>query len=390
MTNVHTNNAGTADVIATPPPGQKRKGRGKTTGLSIQKKLKESVNGKLKVIIPPDRMVAVGPGAKDFVTELSVTVLHNARHDVKNWKGVSDLAKDRIVAHMLDTFQLPDIQHNRDTILQTAKNLYRYRRSRLHDHFKKFATKEVRLQNMPSQVSEAEWKFLVEYFNSDDFKKMSERNKSNKAKQEVNHICGRKSFQAVSFEARDTNTGKEPNSQKFWEMTHVNSNGHWVNDASAEVNDKVKEVVAEKIQEIEEGTDVDLIANAAFMQIMREKEGYVRGQGSGVKPASRRSRDEIQEQLEAQQKEIEEERRKRESLESKLMEVKNQLEEERRSREVMETRLVHEQKLLKEGVMALVSHMQSSMNGLPAAIFNIINNSTGSDEASPTSLMDKN
>ncbi|KAH0632758.1 hypothetical protein KY284_035544 [Solanum tuberosum] len=361
MTNVHTNNAGTADVIATPPPGQKRKGRGKTTGLSIQKKLKESVNGKLKVIIPPDRMVAVGPGAKDFVTELSVTVLHNARHDVKNWKGVADLAKDRIVAHMLDTFQLPDIQHNRDTILQTAKNLYRYRRSRLHDHFKKFATKEVRLQNMPSQVSEAEWKFLVEYFNSDDFKKMSERNKSNKAKQEVNHICGRKSFQAISFEARDTNTGKEPNSQKFWEMTHVNSNGHWVNDASAEVNDKVKEVVAEQIQEIEEGTDVDLIANAAFMQIMREKAGYVRGQGSGVKPASWRSRDETQEQLEAQQKEIEEERCKRESLESKLMEVKNQLEEERRSREVMETRLVREQKLLKEGVMALVSHMQSSM-----------------------------
>nr|XP_010326089.1 uncharacterized protein LOC101253714 isoform X2 [Solanum lycopersicum] len=390
MTDVHANNAGTADVIATPPPGKKRKGRGKTTGLSIQKKLKESVNGKLKVIIPPDRTVAVGPGAKDFVTELSVTVLHNARHDVKNWKGVSDLAKDRIVAHMLDTFQLPDIQHNRDTILQTAKNLYRYRRSRLHDHFKKFATKELRLQNMPSQVNEAEWKFLVEYFISDDFKKMSERNKSNKAKQEVNHICGRKSFQAVSFEARDTNTGKEPNSQKFWEMTHVNSNGHWVNDASAEVNDKVKEVVAEQIQEIEEGADVDLIANAAFMHIMREKAGYVRGQGSGVKPASRRSRDEIQEQLEAQQKEIEEERRKRESLESKLMEVKYQLEEERRSREVMETRIVREQKLLKEGVMALVSHMQSSMNGLPAAIFNIINNSTGSDEARPTSLMDKN
>ncbi|KAF3640591.1 hypothetical protein FXO38_22078 [Capsicum annuum] len=72
-----------------------------TTGLSIQKKRKKSDNGKLKVIIPPDQTVAVGPGAKDFVTELSVTVLHNARHDVKNWKGVSDLAKARIVAHML-------------------------------------------------------------------------------------------------------------------------------------------------------------------------------------------------------------------------------------------------------------------------------------------------
>lgn len=80
---------------------KKRKGRGKTTGLSTQKKRKENDNEKLKVIIPPDRTVAVGPGAKDFVTKLSVKVLHNARHDVKNWKGVPDLAKNRIVAYML-------------------------------------------------------------------------------------------------------------------------------------------------------------------------------------------------------------------------------------------------------------------------------------------------
>lgn len=123
----------------------------------------------------------------------------------------------------------------------------------------------------------------------------------------------------------------------------------------------MKEVVAEQIQEIEEGTDVDPIINAAFTQTMRGKAGYIRGQGLGTKPAGRRSRDEIQEQLVAQQKEIEEERHKRVSLESKLMEVKNQLEEERKNREVMEARLVGEQKLLKEGVMALVSHIQSSM-----------------------------
>ncbi|KAL3363296.1 hypothetical protein AABB24_012537 [Solanum stoloniferum] len=103
-----------------------------------------------------------------------------------------------------DTFQLLDIQHNQDTILQTVKKLYRYRRSRHHDHFKKFTTKEESLQNIPTNVNEAEWKFLVDYFSSDDFKKMSERNKSNKAKQEVNHICARKSFQAVSYEARNT------------------------------------------------------------------------------------------------------------------------------------------------------------------------------------------
>ncbi|KAH0649579.1 hypothetical protein KY285_034827 [Solanum tuberosum] len=102
MKNMHiSNDSETADVSAILPPEKKRKGRGKTTWLSTQKKRKENDNGKLKVIIPPDRTVAVGPGAKDFITELSVKVLHNARHDVKNWKGVPDLAKNKIVAYML-------------------------------------------------------------------------------------------------------------------------------------------------------------------------------------------------------------------------------------------------------------------------------------------------
>ncbi|KAH0758078.1 hypothetical protein KY290_021571 [Solanum tuberosum] len=207
-------------------------GRGKTTGLSIQKKRK-NINGKLSVIIPPDQRVAVGPGANDFVTEISVKVFQHARHDIKNWKNVSDLAKDRIIAHILDTFQLSDTQHVWDTILDQANKLYRYRRSRLHDHFKKYATKEESFLNMPAEVNEVEWKFLVEYFSSDSFK------------------------------------------------------------------DKVKEIVADQIQENEEEIDADPIANAAFVRIMGEKSGYYRGQNLGIKP-SKRSMNEIQEQLQAQ------------------------------------------------------------------------------------------
>nr|XP_009802806.1 PREDICTED: uncharacterized protein LOC104248275 [Nicotiana sylvestris] len=115
----------------------------------------------------------------------------------------------------------------------------------------------------------------------------------------MNHICGIKSFQAVSFDARDSRAGKEQNLQKHWEMTHMKS-GHWVNDASAEFNDKLTEIVAEQIQEVEECTDVDPIVNHAFVKIVGEKSGYYRGQGSGVKPASRRSMHVTQEQLQAQ------------------------------------------------------------------------------------------
>ncbi|XP_075101702.1 uncharacterized protein LOC142177136 [Nicotiana tabacum] len=108
--NVHvsTNTEPVADVVSNSQSGlicyipkyfpmllkeKKRKGRGKTTGLSVQNKRKGNDNGKLKVIIPQDRTVAVGPGAIDFVTELSVKVLQHARHDVKKWKKVPNLAR---------------------------------------------------------------------------------------------------------------------------------------------------------------------------------------------------------------------------------------------------------------------------------------------------------
>uniref|UniRef100_A0A3Q7IED4 Uncharacterized protein n=1 Tax=Solanum lycopersicum TaxID=4081 RepID=A0A3Q7IED4_SOLLC len=115
---------------------------------------------------------------------------------------------------------------------------------------------------------------------------------------------------------------------------------------------------------------------------MGEKSKYILGKGSGIKSASRISRNEIKEQLLAVQKEAEEERYKRESVEIKLMEAKNQLEEERKNREIMEFRLVHDQKLLKECMMAL--------NDLPASIFNIFTTSTTSNETSCACLMNNN
>ncbi|KAF3633414.1 hypothetical protein FXO38_25609 [Capsicum annuum] len=59
---------------------------------------------------------------------------------------------------------------------------------------------------------------------------------------------------------------------------------------------------------------MDPIFNAAFMQVVEEKSKYIFGQGSGIKSASRISRNEIQEHLKARQKEVEDERRKRESV----------------------------------------------------------------------------
>ncbi|KAM3375858.1 hypothetical protein P3S68_014572 [Capsicum galapagoense] len=69
-------------------------------------------------------------------------------------------------------------------------------------------------------------------------------------------------------------------------------NGEWVTNASAKVNDKVKDVIAEKVQEIIEDNDMDPTSNARFLQVVGEKSKYILGQGSGIKSTSRISRNE--------------------------------------------------------------------------------------------------
>ncbi|TKY60121.1 hypothetical protein E2542_SST17216 [Spatholobus suberectus] len=59
-----------ADIIVKP----KRKGRGKTRGLTLQMKRQQSADGKLDVLIHPTKLVAVGPGRNGFITDLSLIV----------------------------------------------------------------------------------------------------------------------------------------------------------------------------------------------------------------------------------------------------------------------------------------------------------------------------
>ncbi|KAF3614085.1 putative UDP-glycosyltransferase 85A7-like [Capsicum annuum] len=56
----------------------------------------------------------------------------------------------------------------------------------------------------------------------------------------------------------------------------------------------------------------------------------------------------------------------------------------------MEVRLIHDEEMFKESVMALISHLQNSKNDLPAIIFNMITNSTSSNETSSAGLMNDN
>ncbi|XP_045820098.1 uncharacterized protein LOC123913411 [Trifolium pratense] len=262
-------------------------------------------------------MVAVGPGAANFVTEVSIVVLKNAPFNVKKWGKIPQAKLDKIVSKVLDTFDIDNTTHNNDVILETAKRLYRNHRCRFHQHFSQYNTNEIALKHKPEDISEEDWKFLVDYFSSPDYKAISERNKVNKAKQVIKHRCGRKSFQAVSYDARDPETQKEPNFQDLWRMTHTNSNGEWKDDASKEIHTKVEEACSELATAEHVDGDKDMLANIAFKSVVGERSGYSRGLGAGIKPQKGKAVTGLHEEL---KKECE----KRHDMEMKLKDVETQ------------------------------------------------------------------
>ena len=70
---------------------------------------------------------------------------------------------------MQDQFRLLYTKQTKWAILNEARDLFHYKHSQLHTHYKKFATNEQWLQNKPSDLMKEEWEFLVENFSSPNF-----------------------------------------------------------------------------------------------------------------------------------------------------------------------------------------------------------------------------
>lgn len=84
--------------------GPKKNVRGRTRGLILEMKRKQSPDGKLDVVIHPTRLVAVGPGRNDFITDVSIILRKNARFNVNKWRRVPQNTRDTIVKKVLVRF----------------------------------------------------------------------------------------------------------------------------------------------------------------------------------------------------------------------------------------------------------------------------------------------
>ncbi|GKD13406.1 Myb domain protein 62, partial [Tanacetum coccineum] len=92
------------------------------------------------------------------------------------------------------------------------------RRWRLHNHYKNYPTKEQAIMNPPRGVKIPDWVLLCDRFASEDFQKISARNKMNRSKNLVPPAVGSKSMARVVHEKMKQ--GKQVTAIERYEICH--------------------------------------------------------------------------------------------------------------------------------------------------------------------------
>lgn len=254
---------------------------------------------------------------RSFVDEVVVQLKHHLPLiGVKNWKEIPQEAKNTMKAKVLERWRLADDDFARAKIFKIAQERYRGWRADLSATHKAYAgDMEALIRNKPEELDIEEWKAMIAYFETDDFKKVSLRNAVNRGQRTSIHCTGSKSFSQISYENRDRETQKEPDALELWAMTYC-SKGQWVNNDDQHIYDEAKQKIAEveeKEGRILSSTERDAIFQSIVISKSKSKSRYIRGQGYMSRPptSAERVRDEVNNEIQSLRRLLETERAER-------------------------------------------------------------------------------
>lgn len=185
----------------------KRRGRGITRGISVEKKRR--LTEKLDVVIHQRQNRIVGENAKEFKTEACVIIKKYAPLQYARWKDIPDDSKKKLWLAIKEKFNLREDAQVKKAVFGQLNRQYRSYRHKLHAHYLQNKENEKLLEKSPDGVSPATWETLIRYFESDNFKKVSDRNKENRKKVKMIHTFGAKSIAQYCYEDSDWETGRE-------------------------------------------------------------------------------------------------------------------------------------------------------------------------------------
>jgi len=153
-------------------------------------------------------------------------------------------------------WDLENNEENRKKIWTIANERYKGWRSTLSATYRAYTTDDERMRHKPEELDIVEWHYLVMYFGSEEFQRISNKNSRNRHNRKINHVTGSKSFSQLSYEKRDPLTGDEPNDLDLFMMTHT-KNGDGTSQESRDVYDNA----SNKLSERETNGDIIIISD---------------------------------------------------------------------------------------------------------------------------------
>lgn len=206
----------------------------------------------------------------------------------KTWRKVPAVYKKDIIELLKTKFFFP-LGHTGWILKALGKKWKDFKSELKAEYFYRYKTKGELLENKPPEVQKDQWEFLVGFWLSEEGKRISETNKRNRAKLDMLHTTGSKSF--ATFSSEKTTNGVEPNRMELFMMTRKHKDGSFVDEHAAEVAEKFEALMSrcnnrsktsQDTISCEDNTWEDEICLKVFG---KERPGRVRGLGFGPTPS---------------------------------------------------------------------------------------------------------
>ncbi|KAM3340304.1 hypothetical protein P3S68_030174 [Capsicum galapagoense] len=208
-------------------------------------------------MIPDDIDRAVGSGARDIVNYCGFIMRTTISFRDGNWQKIVLNHGEAMWLRVRDKFEVRNglPKHKlQGFVISTMKRLFRTWKAQLHVIYSSYDNDKDRLSHRPEDVELDDWKHLVEYFGTNEFK-------------------------------RDPLTGEKETPDKIWEIQHTrkNVNGElvWLDPQSEQIHGQLQHLVVK--QHLEE-IDNPMTSDEILSSVLGVRSGYFREKGYGKKP----------------------------------------------------------------------------------------------------------
>ncbi|KAK4486586.1 hypothetical protein RD792_006837 [Penstemon davidsonii] len=254
------------------PAKTKKTKRGPTIGWNTQEHTRK-YGAKPSIVIPEGMDHPVGQHSSKHASQIGILVKVEAPMQVSGWKEIPEDTKDHLYKKLFDKL---NYEHNKEHVKRCVKRSfaksYSTFRSNAHIHYKKWRDEvgvELAKQHIYDRLANRpeDWLWLCDFWETDKFKQVSEKQSNNRAKLKTNHKLGTKSRAAHQYE-------KTLDDIDMYETEYYNPKTGWANEEVEAHHAHMKEL-QEQQNSLPEGAS-RMSSEKICIEVLGENSSYVK------------------------------------------------------------------------------------------------------------------